>query len=152
LDSIFRSGGIITGMDGAVVSFRGPPGTVGVGAASYASLKKEPAANSTCHGAGDGRVSASKLDDLLAKPLLAQRWLPSTWTYPASTLVMLLLLLPLPPLEWRALPGLRCDVSRMLLMRPRPGWYPELLLLRRPRDDILLASSAPSKSELYEYP
>jgi hypothetical protein len=40
----------------------------------------------------------------------------------------------------------------MLLMRPRPGWYPELLLLRRPRDDILLASSAPSKSELYEYP
>jgi hypothetical protein len=43
----------------------------------------------------------------------------------------------------------------MLLMRPRLDWKPELLLLRRPRDgwlDILLASSPPSKSELYEYP
>ena len=107
--------------------------------------------NSTCHGAGDGRGSPSKLDDLRPKPL-AQRWLPRTCPYPASTLFVLLLLLPLPPLECSPLPGLRCDVSRMLLILPRPGWYPELLLLRRPLEDMRLASSAPSKSELYEYP
>src|SRR5512140_1828389 len=71
-------------------------------------------------------------------------------------LFVLLLLLPLPPLECSGLgvPGpLRwCEVSRMLLIRPRLDWKPELLLLRRPREDILLASSAPSRSELYEYP
>jgi hypothetical protein len=32
--SVLGSGGGMTGMDGAVVSFRGPPGIVGVGAAS----------------------------------------------------------------------------------------------------------------------
>ena len=42
----------------------------------------------------------------------------------------------------------------MLLIRPRLDWKPELLLLLRPRDcwpeEMRLASSAPSKSELYE--
>ncbi len=135
LVSILGTGEGKTGIDGAVVSFRGPPATVGVGAASYPSLKKEELANSACHGdvaaaaaiggagagamEGGGRDSPSKLDDLPPKGLLAQRWLPRTWAYPASTLVVLLLLLPLRPLEWR---GARCEVSRMLLMRPRPGW------------------------------
>ncbi len=45
------------------------------------------------------------------------------------------------------------EVSRMLLMRPRLDWKPELLLLRRPREgwlEMRLESSAPSRSELYE--
>jgi hypothetical protein len=66
-EPVLDSGGGITGIDGAVVSLRGPPGTVGVGAASYPSLKKE-LGNSTCHGAGEGRCSPSKLDDLPPKP------------------------------------------------------------------------------------
>ena len=71
-------------------------------------------------------------------------------------LFVLLLLLPLPPRECSGfgVPGMLrwWEVSRMLLMRPRLDWKPELLLLRRPREDILLASSVPSRSELYEYP
>jgi len=72
-------------------------------------------------------------------------------------LFVLLLLLPLPLRECSGLPvgGLLrwWETSRMLLIRPRLDWKPELLLLLRPREgwlDILLESSAPSKSELYE--
>jgi hypothetical protein len=66
-------------------------------------------------------------------------------------LALLLLLLPLRPRECiRELP----IASRTLLSLEKPDWKLELLLLRRPRDvwlDILLESSAASKSELYEY-
>lgn len=63
-------------------------------------------------------------------------------------LFVLLLLLPLPPLECNGreagapdMPrGL--DISRMLLILPRLAWKPvEPLLLRRPRDIVLELSS-----------
>jgi hypothetical protein len=103
-----------------------------------------------------GGSGPSKLDDRPPKPR-AHRWLLRTWAYPASILLVLLLLLPFPPRECSGLgvPGMLrwwVDVSRMLLMRPRLDWKPELLLLRLPRDEMPLAASVPSMSELYEYP
>jgi len=75
-NSDFGSGGGMMGNEGTLFSLRGPPGTVGVGAASKPSLKKE-LDSSSCHAAGDGCGSPSKLDGLPPKPL-AQRWLPKT--------------------------------------------------------------------------
>jgi hypothetical protein len=50
----FGSGGGSTGIEGTVASRRGPPGTVGVGAASNSSSRllplKKLLENSTCHG------------------------------------------------------------------------------------------------------